>query len=317
MFYPDQKGYISPSAIAMWFDQKSAFIKIYFEGIKTPETSAMKGGKKIHALIEAGIIKSNNVFDLNEEPITEEIDWKGGKYKVYGIPDSREILSPENKNRVKFVDFKTGKENGWEKKLPSDMKMKATAWLVWRATGKPTHVIGIIEYIKTEWDKDAREVVAKEGIEAVSIKHIYDYAELDSFTISIAKAMDAINEEYEKWKESTTVFVSEDDMKEYAALKEQKDALDERMKEIGENIKAQLELGGKSTYKGNLGTFYLTERKSYKYPATLKVNYKDYGITLEDFEQIEASVAAAKKNYELENDPVSTSKNIGFRAPKK
>jgi len=152
-FYPDIKPHVSPSALAAWHDNKSQFIRSYFKNIKSPETSAMKAGKKIHALIEGGFLTPINKFTEFETPITVTL---GNGVKVYGIPDSygigichcgnREQVASLSKTTVKdeqrqdivlgvpqknadiylencetckkkryvvFCDYKTGRENFW------------------------------------------------------------------------------------------------------------------------------------------------------------------------------------------------------------
>ncbi len=82
MFYPDKKEHMSPSALDSWFNGRGNFIKSYFEGIKSPETAAMTAGKKVHALIEGGMIAAQKVYDVHEQKISIEI--KTG-YRFMGI----------------------------------------------------------------------------------------------------------------------------------------------------------------------------------------------------------------------------------------
>jgi hypothetical protein len=85
------------------------------------------------------------------------------------------------------------------------------------------------------------------------------------------------------------------------------------MDALKKSIMDQMEFGGVMNHKIPEGTFYITERETYAYPESLKINYRDYGLVLEDAEEIGSAVKVAKKNFELINDPVSTSKSVGFR----
>lgn len=303
---------MSPSALDSWHNSRSNFIKSYFEGIRTPDTPAMIAGKKVHTLIEAGIVPAKKVYDLHEVKI--EIKIKEG-YVFLGIPDSRGERM--QKGVVEFVDYKTGKANAWKEKLPVDIKMRATAWLVWKATGEPKKVIGHIEYIPTEWDSVAKEVVPIADAESEIISLTYTAEELQDFTKIIVDSMDEVNEEYDKWLESTGQFINKEDLERYVELRKAKDELEVLLKDVGDRLMSQMEFGAKKTHQTPFGTLFITERKTYEYPKGLRINYLDMGLTIEDAEAITMASKAAQKNYELTADPKTTSKSMGFRPTKK
>lgn len=311
MFYPEKKLWMSPSALDNWLNSRSNFVKSYFEENKTPETEAMKAGTRIHRLIEAGIIDAKHVYDLAEEEIHIKVK---DDIEFMGKPDSR--VAEATEDIAYFVDYKSGKSNDWKDKLPKDVKMKATAWLVWKATGEPSIVKGYIEYIATTWDPVTKEIVPIEGKETDSIEQVYTAQELKDFTEVILKAIDDVNEFYEKWKESTDAFINQEDVERYAELQAKAEAIDLEMEDIKGRIMSQMEFGGLFNYKSPLGTFYITEKKTYEYPGSLKINYLDMGLVLEDVEEINTHLKTAKKNFELINEPVTTSKSIGFRKAK-
>ena len=311
MFYPDQKPHISPSALDNWINSRSNFVRSYFEGEKSPETSAMKAGTKIHRLIEAGLIPAKHVFDIGEDEVNVVI--KDG-IKVMGKPDS---MTQKPKDGIAyFVDYKSGKANDWKEKLPKDVKMRTTAWLVWNANQKPEKVIGYIEYIATTWDPVAKEVVPIEGIPTESIEQVYTAKELEDFTQVILKAIDDVNDFYETWKNSTSEFISDEDCREYVDLENQIAELTAKQDAIKEKIMGQMDFGYKVNYKTPFGTFYITERKTYEYPEAMRINYLDYGLTLADADEIAGAVKVAKKNYELIAEPKSTSRSLGYRKAK-
>lgn len=315
-FYPDTKPHISPSALAAWHHQRSMFVRSYFMGEKTPETAAMKAGKRIHALIEGGFLTPKHRYPHREQELVFTLTRKN--VQVLGIPDSHEADVTDGV--VQFVDYKTGKENGWDAStLASDLKMKATAWLVLhkaRLEGhEPETVVGHIEFFHTEWDAETKELVVKEG-ESIVVSCAYSAAELDKFTDFIEKTIDQVNEEYPKFLASSSEFVSEEDMAAYAMLEAQKRDIEMRQEEIRERLAEQLAFGNKRNIESPFGTFYFTERKKYEYPKTLKVNYLDMGLTLEDAEAVAAATAAAKKAYEQETEPVSVTRSLSFK-PKK
>ena len=311
MFYHDIKEHASPSALAQWLRQRTAFIKTYFEGEKGPETARMKFGTQVHALIEHGILEVQKKYDRDEETLKHEA---GDGLYVLGKPDS--FQSKPVKNTVEFVDYKTGIKSEWEKKLPTDIKMKVTAWLVWMETGKPAAVKGHIEFLQTTWSDEMQELqLIEKKTETTSIT--YQKSELEEFTKVIISTMQEINEFYEKWKYRTAEFINEDECRELKQLTEERDALDEKIKTIKANIEAQMSLGGVMSHKlEGVGTFSVSERRTYKYPDSLKINYRDYGLTLDDFQEAEKCAAAAKKNYELVTDPVSVSTSMRFTPAK-
>jgi hypothetical protein len=311
-FYDSVKPHMSPSALDTWLNQRSSFIKSYFEGTKGPETKAMTAGKNIHALIDAGIFKVQKSFEINEETITIEIK-KG--YTFLGIPDSMQKIK-KGASIVHFCDYKTGKENPWKEKLPSDIKMKATAWLVWHKSGKPAAVTGFVEYIPTEWDAENKQVVPIEGAETEVHSITYDALELKEFTDVILKAMDDVNEAYETWLTSTGEFVSEPDMEVYAELKKQKDEIESKMKEIAERLQSQMEFGHKSTIPTRFGTFFITERKTWEYPKDLSISVNHMQYLQSEVEEIVSAAKVAQKNYELTAEPKTVTRSLGFRIAK-
>lgn len=304
---------MSPSALDQWFRQRSAFVGSYFEEKDRVDTKAMQAGRQIHRLIEGGMIPAKCSYAINEQEIKVKVP--GTDFYFMGIPDSR--TESKDGEESMFVDYKSGKANEWKEKLPTDIKMKATAWLVWQEGGESAEVVkGAIEFIQTTWDPEAKAVVPLEGKETEVIDIEYTAEELKQFTTVIAKAMHEVNEVYEKWKENSDAFVNLEDVNRYEILHAQKEALEAEMSEIKERIGSQMEFGGLLNFKSELGTFYVTERETYSYPGNLKINYRDYGLVLDDAEEIASATKAAMKNYELITEPVSVSSSVGFR-PKK
>ncbi len=245
----------------------------------------------------------------------EYIEEGGVKYKVLGIPDSYEL--GDDLETANFVDFKSGKENTWDDaKLAADLKMKTTAWLVWRDCAKPAKVVGYIEYIPTTWNPLTREVEHTGGESTVAGKVQYTAEEMLAFEAVIVKTMKEVNAGYIEWLNSTDEFLNQDDIAEYAELERQIGELDKRADVVMARIAEQMKFGGKSTISTLFGTFYFTKRKKWAYPGTLKINYLDMGITLEDADKIDAAVSAAKKRFDTENEPASISESLSFK-PKK
>jgi hypothetical protein len=312
-FYHDIKEHMSPSAMAQWMHQRSAFIRSYFEGERTPETAAMRGGTAIHRLIEGGMFPAKHIFDLHEEEIRVPVPGSG--FFFMGKPDSRDEKA--TKGVARFVDYKSGKANDWKAKLPIDIKMKATAWLVWQATGCPEKVVGSIEFIQTTWDPEAKEVVPLEGVESDIIECTYLAQDLEAFTKVIIKTMGDVNDFFERWKNASGEFVSDEDTQLYEGLAAKKEAIEAEIEEVKERIMGQMEFGGVLNHKTAAGTFYITEKKEYSYPDELIVRHGDEEHTLKEVEEIAASAKAAKKNFELTSEPISTATTIGFRKASK
>lgn len=310
MFYHDVKEHMSPSAFQTWKHQRSSFVKSYFQGEKTPETAAMKAGTQSHRLIEAGLLPVKHYYEHNEL----ELRHPAGEFKTMGKPDSFELQD----DAAYFVDYKTGKANGWAEKLPSDVKMIFTAWLVWNETGKPEKVVGHIEFLPTTWDPTNKEVILIDGAESEVETIVYHREQLENFTDVIIREMQAVNTFYEKWSQQDTSFIDQEDCQEAARLTAEIEALSDKLTKVKDRIKDQMEFGGVNSYPvEGLGTFSITERKTYNYPTGLRINYRDYGLTFEDFQEAEKCAKAAKKNFELISEPVAIAESIRFVPPRK
>lgn len=312
MFYHEVKEHCSPSSLDQWHRQRSAFIKSYFELVKSPETVQMTFGTQVHALIEHGMMTVKKKFDRDEETLKFEA---GEGLYLLGKPDS--YSSKVVKNTVEFVDYKTGSKSEWDTKLPTDIKMKATAWLVWKATGEPQAVIGHIEFLQTTWNEEKRELeLIEKETEITSVT--YHKADLEAFTAVIVNTMKDINAFYEKWKDRTTDFIDEEDCKELQKLVLKRDEIDQKIDQLKGVIEGQMQFGGLMSHKiEGVGRFSITERKSYKYPDNLQIKVGKKKYTLTDYVEIEKATKAAKKNFELINEPVSTSTSITFTPDRK
>lgn len=311
VFYHDVKEHISPSAMESWIRQRSSFIKSYFEGQKGPETAAMTFGTQVHALIEHGMLNAQKKYDVDEATLKHEA---GDGLYMLGKPDS--YHSKVLKNTVEFVDYKTGKASEWEKKLPTDIKMKATAWLVWMETGCPAAVKAHIEFLQTTWDEDKREMVLLEkDTEITSIT--YQKADLEEFTGVIIRTMEEINIFYLKWKDRTAEFIDETDCRKLKELRAKRDEIDTEMSELAGTIESQMEFGGMMSYKlEGVGQFSIRETKTFQVPKTLPFQVGRKKFTLEDFGEIQTAAKAAEKNYKITNEPVSTKKAMSFTPAK-
>jgi hypothetical protein len=311
MFYPDKKPHISPSAFALWHSSVTGFIKSYFRIRQTIETTAMKAGTKIHALIQGGFIQALNRFNCVEKELVVSL----GGVKVLGRPDSHEENS--DNETVSFVDYKTGKEDHWSREeLATDLKMRMTAWLVLQANPGAKNVRAIIEYIGTEWN-GTELVPTNEPHQCY--EYIFTWEDLFGFQDIILNTVKQVNEAYEQFlllpEED---FVREEDVLAYAELDRQITELEGRQDEIKSRVKDQLELVGRQSYEHELGTFFFRTSKKYEYPKTLKfITQTGETMTLEKGEEVELAMGAAKKNWELEHEPVSATKSLQFKSKKK
>lgn len=274
----------------------------------------MIAGKQIHQLIEGNFLEVHHNYEHHEKTLEHYIETADCKFKVLGIPDSYEA----GKGCAYFVDYKSGKENNWDDVvLAGDLKMKLTAWLVWNECGKPEAVYGFIEYLPTVWNPVTRKVELVEGEKSVvAAKIVYSGEEMAAFTEVIHKTMVEINAAYEEWKESTDEFINQEDIAEYAAIEQQIAELTSKQDLVRERIADQMTMGKKDTLPTPFGSFFFRSTKKYAYPPSLKINYLEMGITLEDAEAIAAATSAAKKKFETENEPASVSKSLSFRAKK-
>lgn len=309
-FYHDVKPHMSPSALAQWLSGRGQFVRSYFAMEKGPETKAMTAGTEIHALVEAGIIKAKHVYGYAEAELKVQVP--GTEYYFLGRPDSYEGMKSEY---ASFVDYKSGKANGWDEKLPTDIKMRATAWLVWMQTGQPKKVLGFVEFFQTTWDPEQKKVVPIDGKETEVSKIVYTADELEAFTKVIIRAMEDVNTFYEKWKESTGDFVNAKDVERSVELRREITEKEMELDEVEERILSQMEFGGEENHKTPYGTYFIKTTKTYEYPKELRflLDGKEE-FTLDKAERVASGVKAAKTNFELANDPKETKRKVQFRA---
>ncbi len=306
-FYPDIKDGMSPSSFASWMGSRNSFVNSYFEGKEFIETPAMRTGTQIHRLIEGGMMKAKHVYSHTEDHLNATLDI-GMIFR--GIPDSWEL----NKGEALFVDYKTGKENAWKEKLPIDLKMRSTAFLVWVNSGKPDIVRGYIEFIKTIWNEETGVIEPIEGITSEVESIVYTAEEMEEVGKGILTQMNEVNKNYLRWKDKGETLVSKEDVATYADINSQIKKLTTKSDEIKENIKAKMEFGCETNLKTDFGTFFINTRKTYDYPPTITFRVegeKEY--TLEEAEKINLSATSAKKNYQMTTNPVSVSTSLVFK----
>lgn len=313
-FYPEVKKHISPSALALWKRGKSAFMKSYFDGEKFKGSSATRGGNIIHKLIEEGFILVNCKYGENEKEIRVTFSEDTG-FEVFGKPDSHGI---DELGKAMFVDYKSGKESVWtDDILAGDIKMKITAWLVWKDLGEPDTVKGFIEYVPTVYIHETKETAWSGEPTEVVAEYTYTLEDMKQVELLIEQVVSEVNAEYLKWAGATSTFVNNEDIMQYAELQKQINELLELQKPIKERIKEQMSLGGIKSYKDDmLGTFSLSVKKSYNIPESLTFQVEETQYTLKEGEKIAGAMKVSVDNYKLTAEPSSTSESIGFRAKK-
>lgn len=307
-FYPDEKEGMSPSSIAMWLGAKSSFIKYYFKGDKMFETESMRTGTQVHRLVEAGLmpVKCNYTFPEKEISVTllPGMIFRG-RPDSYGLYDDQAL----------FVDYKTGKKSEWKDKLPSDIKMRATAFLVWIETGKPKEVKGFIEFIQTK--QEGKKVVPIEGKETEVIEITYTEKDMEDFTCVIIKEMEKVNTFYTKWsKHEGGGFITDSHVEDFIILDQKIKELELKRDTLKETMLDLMEFGGEENHLTAYGTFYLMHKKKYDYPETLTFSVKDDMYDIGKAQDVASGLKGAKKAFELSNEPVSISTSIGFRSKK-
>jgi hypothetical protein len=182
-----------------------------------------------------------------------------------------------------------------------------------QAGHNPEYVKASIESFQTFYNPRKKKLELMPNDESEVYEFMFRAEDLDGFTSVIEKTVTEINQAYMKWLESTDEFVDKEAVKEFAEISAQIAQLEIRAKELKERIGEQMVFGNKDSVGTDYGTFYFTTRKTYDYPKTLKVDYLDYGLTLEDTEAINACVKAVKTDYELSHEPVSVSRSVGFK----
>ena len=319
-FYPNIKPHISPSALASWHNNKSNFIDSYFKGKETKETASMKAGTKIHGLFEGGFLNAGVQFGKKEKEIKQSFRDTG--VLVFGKPD--DYGSKDGK--VGFTDIKSGREVSWTREeLEEDVKMRATAWLVWKEMGEPETVTGYILWVGTEWD--VKEIIPTKD-ENMVIKYVYKADELRQFEDVIAKTITDVNKAYEIFTSMDNALVDEDLCQEYAEIYNKIKAIElsqiaplkEKLDEIKETLSDQILFSGQEGYKCEFGSFFYRSSKKYEYPQDFEFGV-EIGGSVETFkvgnaEEISKSLSVFKKNYEKANEPVEEKKSLQFRAKK-
>lgn len=278
----------------------------------------MKAGTKIHALIEAGFLKAQNRFTHFEETLVHPFKHLGENkvVKLLGVPDSHEIADAKE---VRFVDYKTGKENRWTaKELAQDLKMRFTALLVLLENRKnghtPESVRGYIEWIGTEWN--GKELVPTGETEVLEI--YYSSKELDDFLPIIFSTIEEINQEYENFSNTPKEnLVADEDIVAYAELEAQKKEIEAKQAVIKEKVFEVMKFSGQQNVSHELGSFSISTLKKYEYPDDLEFQTESGNImTLALGEEVLVGLSSAKKNYELNHEPVSITHSIRFNAPR-
>jgi len=306
-FYPDIKDGMSPSSFASWMGSRSAFVNSYFAGGEMIETEAMRTGTQVHRLIEGGMMKAKHDYEHAEDSLSVTLEDK----RIFrGRPDSWESDDKE----ARFVDYKTGKENKWKEKLPTDLKMRATAFLVWAQAGKPEIVRGFIEFIQTQWNDKTRTIEPIENKESEVESIVYTAKDMKEIGGIILTQMGEVNANYLRWKNKGETLVDMGTVAEYSEIAEHIKKLTTQGDELKRIIKDQMEFGCETNLKTDFGTFYITTRETYEYPPNIKFTLdgeKEY--TLEESDKIASGAKAARKNYEMSQEPVSQSTGVGFK----
>lgn len=314
VFYPDNKKWLSPSALASWCNSKSGFVKSYFAGEHFKGNASTEAGGKIHVLIENEFIKVINRFQHRELEINIDLCDFGLEGILFkGRPDSFE----GDKKIARFVDYKSGKENSWtDQELAADIKMRATAWLVWQVCGEPEQVNASIEYVPTRWNAETHEIEPTGEPSTIAAMYTFESKDLRAFGEFIAKTIKEINAAYIKFLASTDEFVNKEDVNTYSTIMAEIKTKEVEAEEIKARIADQMDFGYKDSISTDVGTFYFTARKTFEYPSDMvfKVGEKIY--TLEQAEEIAAKAKMAKTEWEVVNTPKAVSRSLGFK-PKK
>jgi len=280
MFYPEKRKHTSPSALALWKDNRAEFERRYFAGEKTFVNKAMIKGTQVHREVELGMREVQIRYEHAEQEIV--VPFKAGRteLELKFIPDSYEIKN----GKAKFVDYKTG--SAWSKKrAEDDFKQAVVAWGLYLMTG--SEVSGAIEHI------------ADDGTTKV-YRVRYTTERLEQVGDEVKKLVKEINKGYEEWLTRTDVFMDEDALARFAELKAEERRIKDELQAISEQISGQMEAGGLSRAKTPFGTFYFTERKRWEYP--------------DDVVKIEQKLKKAKKEYEATHEPKTITRTLSFRA---
>lgn len=318
MFYPNVKPHISPSALQTWHENRPTFIRSYFKGEHGRETRAMKDGTKMHALAEGGFLSPTHSWGSREDELI--VPFRDTGVNVLGKPDDYGTKD----GKAGFVDYKFGKDSDWSREvLIGDLKMRTTAWLVWKTLGEPEEVYGYIEWFGMRWD--GRENVPTNEDHAI-FHCVYTAAEMREFEEVIAKTIAEVNEAYERFQNAADALINETLTREYAELDAQVKGIEEnqiaplkeRMDAIKDTIAEQMEFGDVASHEAEGGTFYWRTSKTYEYPDVLEFQTESGKVmTFAEGEQVKLAMGAVKKQYELSHDPVKVTKSLLYKPKKK
>ncbi len=301
MFYHDIKKTISASQFGYWHDSKSAFRNSYFDN-KFVETEAMKEGTKYHALIEGGVIPVELDFAQREYDFDEVVDG----IPVFTKMDAFEY--DEDTKTFKFVDYKTSvqpKCHWTQKKAELDSKQKFYAWIGRKFYGAE-HVEGAIEWIHI--DPETHEVLDRKVFNVE-----YDLDRLDGVTAMLEQQIIDVNKEYEEWLGKTDEFVSDAIVEEMLQNKLEIDALTAKNKALAATVMSGLQAGNERTKKVDIGSVFITQRKSYTIPKTTPIKIGEHEFTIEEAKE---AISIAEGMYKEENEPDNVTESLTVK-PKK
>ena len=127
-FYIDKKKNISPSSLALFFNNRQQFIKSYFEN-ETFSNMYTERGTTVHKLIEDGFYTPQNVGEMSEKKIEVDISNIKKNLKIKAYFDT---VSGYGGLEPVFTDYKTvsmSTKNNWnETKVFYDLKQKTYAY---------------------------------------------------------------------------------------------------------------------------------------------------------------------------------------------
>ena len=280
MFYTEVRGHTSPSALSQFVSNRNEFEARYFAGEKTFVNKAMMNGTQVHKDIELGMKEVQLRYEHIEEKVTVAI--KAGRLKLdlLFIPDSYE----EQKNKVVFVDYKTGSE--WtQKRAKDDFKQAVCAFGLWKKYGK--EVVGAIEHIADDGSTKVYKVK-------------YTEERMKEVEKDVARIVKEINKAYEEYQERTDVFIDEGDLQRYAELKLEKKKIDDELAGLSDRIAGTMEAGGLNKTKTPVGTFFFTERKVYEFPPEIM--------------KLDKELKEKKSDFQKKTKPKKITRTLSYRA---
>jgi|GEM_PF-1359551 len=282
------RDYFSWSQYILWQTSKREFWKRYQLGAPQVSNRFYDKGKELAEYLATGVVPTQckddmidivvlNIpkLDLFEEDLTYEVDG----HKILCYTDSSDHLGTE------FLEYKSGKIPWTQELVNEHDQLLFYALGYWYRNEKQ-----LIPNCKLVW---VETMQTEDGLMYTGNVEVFDRKfttkELNAFEKKLVKTIKEIEE-----FEYSEIEVDEDVVRRYAELKEIVEDATQEMELIKLQVYAELSEAGCKFGAGEIGNFFITERKSWEYSETLKEFQKSNATAVTKMQKEEQKLGVAK-----------------------